>query len=290
MPTPEPPSGRARRALTIPVIGLAATSAVGCSLISSFDGLTGGASCEREAYVDTCEVIPRAPDGFRHVVDGDRVELCAVEADPFDPLKGMYRSKPDGASSCPPPDWLVEAAPEVVLRAAWSDAALHIHVRVDKATEIVPGEAEALYDGDAIEIFVGNAEEPTGSLEDDHATFLTFAPPRVPGGEGRSYSGKIAGVTSKARRDDAGYEVEIEIPWTSFNSEPPTAGRRILWNVALDVAAEIDGKRERFQSFLHYKDYAADGKQRFCRYDDPLHNERKPSQDDRSWCTPVLSP
>ncbi|MGK4003975.1 sugar-binding protein [Sorangium sp. So ce1036] len=292
MPTPGRPSGRAGRALTALAIGLAATSAVGCSLVSSFDGLTGGASCDREAYVDTCEVIPRAPDGFRHVIDGDRAELCAVESDPFDPLKGVYRSKPDGEPSCPPPSWLVEAAPHVVLRAAWSDEALHVHVRVDKATEIVLGEGEALYDGDAVEIFVGNAEAPTGVLEEDHATYLTFAPPLVPGGEGRSHSGKIAGVSSRARRDHAGYEVEIAIPWASLGGEPPSPGRRILWNVALDVAAEIEpgGERERFQSFLHYKDHAGDGKQRFCRYDDPLHDERKPSRDDRSWCTPVLSP
>lgn len=282
-------SGRARRALST-AAGLAAACSAGCSLLSSFDGLTGGPACDGEDYIDTCAVIPRAPAGLRQVVDGDGAELCEVESDLFDPAEGHYRTKPQGSSRCPPPDWLTEAAPSAVIRAAWSEAALHVHVRVDKATAIAPGEADALFSGDAVEIFVGNTEAPTGPLPDDHAGYVIVAPPREPGGAGASASGVVTRVASASRRDDAGYDVELEIPWSSLGGEPPAEGRTVLWNVGIDVAGdeiEPGGQRARFQSFLHYEE---DGKARFCRYDDPEDDQRKPSRDDRSWCRARLGP
>lgn len=289
----------ARRARGAPIAvaaGLAAHALAGCSLLSDFDGLTGGEpSCIGE-YVDVCDRIPRVPSGFAQEVDGSSADLCAaVASDTFKPKEGHYRTTV--GSRCPPPGWLADAAPLVIIHAGWSDEALHIHVHVDKTMDIVPSATDELYDGDAIEIFVGNAEAPTGSLAADHARHLMVAPPsqRSPKGYFRPADSSAPPFSGRwiARRGDDSYDVEIKIPWSFLGGteeHPPAAGRKILWNLGIDLAepAPPPGQeRARFQSFLHYED--PDGSIRYCR-DEATHNRVKPSVDDRSWCTPTLSP
>lgn len=275
---------RLRAALTAAALGLGAATAAGCILFSSFDGLTGGtedagapdggdAACGRTQVV-LCNEIPRAPNGFAQVVDGDAAEFCALPSTSLTPPKGQYRT-------CPEPAWLEEAAPRVEVHAAWSDAALHVHVRVDKATEVAPNDAGELYKGDAVEIFVGNAEAPTGPLTGDHAAQIIVAPPAAEGEPGSlGSSGSFTGAWA-ARRDEAGYEVELQIPWSFLGGEIPAAGRGVLFNFGIDVVGPAG---ERYQSFLRYE--AADGGTVWC-------NEvgvPKPSVDDRSWCRSELAP
>ena len=278
------PGLRTRAALMAAALGLASATAAGCILFSSFDGLTGGtedagvpdggdAACGR-THLQLCNEIPRAPDGFAQVVDGDAAEFCAIPSGSFAPGGGEYRT-------CPEPAWLEGAALRVEIHAAWSDAALHVHVRVDKATPVVPNDAGELYKGDAVEILVGNAEAPTGPLADDHAAQILVAPPAAEGEPGSlGSSGSFSGAWA-ARRDEGGYDVELEIPWSFLGGEIPAAGRGVLFNFAVDVVGPAG---ERYQSFLRYEQ--ADGGTLWC-------NDTaapKPAVDDRSWCRPDLAP
>jgi hypothetical protein len=279
------PRRLARITLSAFALGLAAAElAAGCILFSSFDGLTGGPddagtpdnldSACGQVIVALCKSIPRVPSGWEQVVDGDPAEFCAIPRATFEPEKGEFRT-------CPKPTWLAEAAPRAVLHAAWSDKALHIHVRVDKATAITPNEVGELYNGDALEIFAGNVEVPTGSFDADHVLHLILAPPPSEGAPGALSTSKVWSGPWITRRDDEGYDAELEIPWSSLGGEPPAAGRAILWNVGLDVAGPAG---ERYQSFVRYE--LPDGGTAWCHED----NLPKPSIDDRSFCSPELAP
>jgi len=279
------PKRRACAALLVAALGLCtAPMAAGCIFFSSFDGLTGGtedagtpdggdAGCSRE-FLNLCRAIPRAPNGFVQVVDGDAAEFCDIGADDFAPVDGQFRT-------CPKPSWVAAAAPHATVRAVWSVEALHVQVRVDKATPVMPNDAGELYKGDAVEIFVGNAEAPTGTLADDHAAQILLAPPAAEGEPGALATGMAFYGEWAARRDEAGYEVEIAIPWSFLGGEIPAAGRGVLWNFAVDV---VGSAGERYQSYMRYE--RGDGETQWCK--EPAF--AKPSSDDRSWCRSELSP
>jgi hypothetical protein len=275
---------RARAAIVVVALGVAiAPAAAGCIFFSSFDGLTdggdagapdGGDAACGQVKVALCNSIPRAGSGFVQVIDGDAAEFCAIPSATFDPAGGEFRT-------CPRPPWLEDAAARAVVHLAWSDAAIHAHVRVDKATPVAPSDAGEPYKGDAVELFFGNAEAPTGSFADDHVTIFIIAPPLEKGGSGTLSVSRAFNGEWTTRRDDTGYEVELSIPWSALGGASPASGRPILWNLGLDVAGPSG---PRYQAFLRYR--LPDGGTAWCN-DTPAP---KPSVDDESWCHPELAP
>lgn len=276
---------RARAALAAVALGLlVAPAAAGCIFFSSFDGLTdgvddagppdGGDAACGQVKVTLCKSIPPAPAGFAQVVDGDAAEFCAIPFTSFDPSVGQYRT-------CPRPGWLDDAAPRAAVHAAWSATAIHVHVRVDKAAAVVPNDAGELYKGDAIELFFGNVEAPTGSLDADHTVTIIVAPPEAQGGTGSLTASKVFNGAWVTRLDAAGYDVELSMPWTLLGGALPAEGRTIVWNFGLDVSAPSG---PRFQSFLRYE--LPDGGALLC--EDKA--SPKPSINDESWCRAELAP
>ncbi|MEO7590535.1 MAG: sugar-binding protein [Byssovorax sp.] len=280
------PPRRARAAFAAVALGfLVAPAAAGCIFFSSFDGLTDGvddagppdggsdAACG-QVKVPLCKSIPSAPGGFAQVVDGDAAEFCAIPFTTFDPSGGQYRT-------CPRPAWLDDAEPRAAVRAAWSAAAIHVHVRVDKATAVAPNDAGELYKGDAVELFFANVEAPTGALDADHSVTIIVAPPLTVGGPGTLSASKAFTGAWTTRLDATGYDVELTLPWSLLGGALPAANRTIVWNFGIDVAAPSG---PRFQSFLRYE--LPDAGPVWC--DD--NASPKPSSNDQSWCQATLSP
>jgi hypothetical protein len=265
----------------------AAPAFAGCILFSSFDGLTdggepdaaadapdGNATCDSMPLMG-CNPIPAAPPGFAPLIDGDPGEFCGLPSIVFNPAKGDY-------TDCPKPVWLSSDPVSVVIRAAWTADAIHVHVRVNKATPVAPyPDVTQLYKGDAVELYFVTIDAATGTLATDHAVSVIFAP-STDGKKGLRAPGSTFKGSWVTTADGAGYDVEVSIPSTDLGMTKLTSTRVIHWNVGVDVAHPGD---DRFQSFLHYQDL--DGGVVSCG---TMGGPLKPSVDDRSWCRAELQP
>jgi hypothetical protein len=198
---------------------VAALGAIGCSLITSFDGLGGvpeivprdsglgdqDASMGDDGDVQTdppsqdvnaadghyaCGVIvrngdlrtqiPRLTAPGGQTVDGIDDEFCDIAAASLTPQTAQ-RIEPD-ANAVPG-----ELSYELLVRAAWSDYGLHFHFHVEQSSPVVASDAGVpIYLGDTVELYVKGDALLSGDYEQDagdrYALHLAFAaPPRAEG-------------------------------------------------------------------------------------------------------------
>ena len=241
--------------------------------------------CLTPSGQDLCAAVPKFTTTDQ-VVDGAGDEFCSIRAMTF------------AAVSCPTVS--PEAAPalpaNVSLRVAWSEQAVHLHVRVLDPSVIVQADRAKLWDGDAVEIYIAgaNGAELEGAFDgtnDGGAIQLVLTPPSgafpARGEAFFSRLGEHAAINPSlyaGRLIPGGYELELRFPW------PPTAnlalpGARVAFDFALDVQDTASAGGRQLQCVI--SDVFVDGSQA-CGF--APGTPAAPYCDDRSWCQPELSP
>jgi hypothetical protein len=231
---------------------------------------------------DVCATIP--PFVGVQTVDGVGSEFCAIPATKFVVAQGLDQVNPQNAE---------QVATVAYIRVGWSADAIHMDIRVEQPVVTPPPLGDPAV-GDAVEVFLSPSSllhGYTGPGYDVGAQIVCGAPaPAQPPFAEMSYfppgafdildAGQFA-----ARQIDGGYELEIELSWadlatyTQGLSLLPVAGSTIGLDFAYDVGAGDGGRL--FQST--YSFHAHTGDSGCPQYDFPFC-------DDRTWCTPALSP
>jgi hypothetical protein len=253
-----------------------------CFFFSDFDGLSGGpapagsdaaedtdATCTGSQF-DMCQVVPKAPAGFAQVVDAMGDDFCQVPAQIFLPKLGKFHTCGTDAN------FIDSANAEVVLRMAWSDAALSVFAHVQKDPSIPIVSDTPLYKGDALELFFANTATRTGDLAADNALHVIIAPPPEDGGPGGA---NIPDGEWASRRTADAYEIELRIPWSEFGGPAPNSGAKVVVDLGVDI---VGPQGERYQSFVHYEQ--SDGATLYCK-DNSLP---VPSDGTLTWCESAL--
>jgi hypothetical protein len=255
------------------------------------DAPTGDASCT-SASNDFCVALPM----FTGVqtVDGKNDEFCGVPTFRFNPANEQLTwGSPDPRLSF-----------EATVQAAWSggqQGALHIFMHVPR-WPVVPQPYGVIYQGDAVEVLVaGSSANLTGDVEGDPGTMhVIAAPPALDAGGGGSAltfavnangSGGGAPLPASAgfaaRLDPGvGYDIELQIPWSTLGPPYPTSGSTIGLDIGIDVMLpNDDGGLDWHQAF--HKVLALVGTEMpngACLSPTDPH----PACDDRTWCRPAL--
>lgn len=225
---------------------------------------------------DACAKIPRftAP---KQLLDGAGREFCDVLASSFNASTGAH------PLPTPPPTGLDT---NVVIRAAWSPEALHVHVHVDQAKVFSPTPVEEVWHGDAIELFVSGSAMLTGPYggTDDPALQAIASPDQSPSSPARAliyrmgtYESVLGPSAFATRMVPGGYEIELEIPWSQVGAVPVSGGS-IGFDLGVDVRETGDAPGPELQTFLGYRPSVASTA---CPR---IH----PSCDDRTWCIAKL--
>ena len=230
---------------------------------------------------DACKKIPRFPAGVKQVVDGAGDEFCEVVATKTIASSGAFMEP------TPPP-----AGIDTVFytRVAWSDDALHIHVRVEQSAVYPPSSIEQIWHGDAVEIFVGGTAPLTGKYGPKTGDADAYQVIGAPAGSAAAraevwYDSALQAFlppsSFAARIVPGGYEIELLLDWTTLKMKP-VSGAVIAFDSAVDVRRDSSVTGPRLQSFLGYTKVIGPS---------PCNPERTtahPSCDDRSWCSPSL--
>lgn len=225
---------------------------------------------------DACKGIPRftAP---KQVLDGIGDEFCDVPATRLVATAAPYMLP------TPPPSGIDTV---VLIRTAWSPTALHVHVHVDQGRVSAPGGLEEIWRGDGVEVFASGFTPLTGKYDgtsDPGALQIIAVPPGASASRAELYSGEtlksfLPPSTFAARLVPGGYEVELEIDWTSLHGTPKT-GLVIGFDLGVDVRQDPAVIGPKLQSFLAYTAVS------LTPCSKPTAH---PSCDDRTWCTPTL--
>jgi hypothetical protein len=217
-------------------------------------------------------------------------------------MMGVQTVDCDPSEFCGVPVWVLDApsggsSPAVVrLQVAWSDAALHVFARV-ATWPVLPSTNIDLYTGDAVEIFVAaSSASLTGGQGDDAVHFVVAPPPpnTAAGGvgiffqpsEGTMSYPAPSGIFAACVIPDAGYDIEVQIPWTLSwlpPTTPPASGDRIGFDFAIDVSGAADGGR--IQTFEYLGPTPDSGAPSQCTV---IGEPEAPYCDDRSYCRPVV--
>jgi hypothetical protein len=116
----------------------------------------------------------------------------------------------------------------------WDEAALYIGLRCLDRTRANPGAAEAVYNGDAVELYLDARPQSAlrGQAWTPGAVHLFYSPfegtalkPRWAMRQGIATSAPaLEGVVVAATVEDWGYEVEFKVPWVNFPEFQPRPG------------------------------------------------------------------
>jgi hypothetical protein len=247
-------------------------------------------ACEAPAQAaDPCTTIPHFTG--TQIVDGIDTELAAIAATTVDRLTGTTVGSftPDAAGQ----------GITLTARVAWSDQALSLffHVDEDATGLVVPTASEPLYYGDGIEIFVKGDAMLTGTYDgtkDRGALQIILVPPSSAMGQparaemfvatgaddlgplDASYYAFVVGASS--------YDLEVRLPWTLVQATPGLPAPAPGDHIGLDFGVDYHSRSASAEAYqLLFADVPPP--------DDLLcPNGPHPSCDDRTWCTPALSP
>jgi hypothetical protein len=236
---------------------------------------------------DLCHLLPRFTGS--QTVDGQDDDFSSVPAAAY-----PWGTLPTSGGGVAMGDHL-----DVTARVGWSALGLHMfmHVHYETGDVRVPKSSDPLWYGDAIELFLkgnSNLTGPFGKGVDVGALQIVAAPdltspPRTQTfvSDGDAMPGPLPAGTIAARRDDAGYAIEFMIPWSLIlpsTGASPVAGSKIAFDFAVDYrsrSAEAGMNEPQYQLLLALRSVGTTT----CREGIPL-----PPCDDRTWCTPTLSP
>ena len=242
-----------------------------------------GVTCTPPGGGDPCTSIPMLAGA--QVVDCRPDEFCNVPVLTF-------LADADGDASVP-----------ATFQVAWSDAGLHVYVRVRKWPVVPAAGDNGVYAGDAIELFTASSSADLTGSQDDDAIHLAVSPPAtaaMPGGRATYFVANVGtyngmstfpvpmGTSLGCIVADAGYDIEFEVPWHApwLSPQPtsvPSAGQMAGFNFALDVPSVDDAGFK--QTFEHLAPIPEGGATDNCVSFGVME---APFCDDRCSCAPML--
>ncbi len=266
-----------------------ATSDAGADSHAGDSAEPGDAGCPIlvDAGGNVCTAIPAFLGA--QVVDGIGDEFCAIPATTFVVSKGIATVNPGAAS---------QIQTVVYLRMAWSPDAIHLFMNVVEPMVHSPPPG-APFQGDAIEVYISPSSLLHGTFGADasdvgvHLTCAAPAAAQPPFAESFGFPALtpitvLDGGQFAARLVDGGYNLEVELSWATLAtlSAGPELSPGALSTIGIDFQCDIgdgDGGRT-FQSSLALQSFA--GSTTCPQY---VHGIL-PYCDDRTWCTPTLTP
>ncbi len=247
-------------------------------------------ACEAAAQAaDPCATIPHFTG--TQLVDGIDTELGAIPATIVDRLRGTTVGSftPDMAGH----------GITLTARVAWSDQALSLffHVDEDATGLVVPAASEPLYDGDAIELFVKGDAMLTGiydGTKDRGALQIILVPPSTAMGQparaemyvatGADHLGPLDASYYAFTVGASSYDLEVRLPWTLVQATPGLPAPAPGDHIGLDFGVDYHSRSAATEAYqLLFADVPPPT-------DLLCPNGPHPSCDDRTWCTPALSP
>jgi hypothetical protein len=245
--------------------------------------------------VGLCQAIPPFGSGVQ-TVDGNNDDFASVPS--------QYLSYKQFVNSAN----IMNDELDVTAQVGWSDAGLHMffHVQYESGGPVAlpPFDGGELWYGDALELFLKGSLPLTGNfngVSDRGAIQIAVAPDLTnpPRSEtyvdkGNTLLGPLSSDTVGAHRDGSdAYDIELMIPWRLIlapGATEPKAGSKIGFDFAVDYRYRGDGgalnpANPELQMLL--ADNPAVGT---APTDCPPGSTSVPSCDDRTWCTPTLSP
>jgi hypothetical protein len=261
----------------------AESSADAATQLDASDGSDASDGCAPSTSADTCKSIPL----FKGVqtVDGLGDDFCGVPAFVFIPANERLTADPEPGN----PGLLIQATVQV----AWSpdpNAALHVFVHIPKWPVYAAAPPAYPWSEDAVEVLAaGSATDLTGNADasDPGATHIIIAAPPTDSAASYATNGGgigtplAAGTFATILDENVGYNVELEIPWSTLGSPPPSKGAKIAFDVGFDLMLPSDGGLERYQAFHSILALTGAPSQACGGF-------LQPSCDDRTWCTPTL--
>ncbi|MDB6153604.1 MAG: hypothetical protein JWL90_2057 [Chthoniobacteraceae bacterium] len=121
------------------------------------------------------------------------------------------------------------------LRCAWNASELRLLFRCedDYVWATLTERDGPLYTEEVVEMFL----DPVGDLESYFEievnplnTVLDLVLRKSPSGYRKDFSWRCEGLQTRVEKDDAGWNLEVSIPFGSLTAEPPTAGTRWRMN------------------------------------------------------------
>jgi len=230
------------------------------------------APCKPIGGGNLCDGLPKF-EGTPQVVDGFGDEFCSVPTTHFDPTKGelMFPS--------PAPTWVKS---DVRARFAWTGGGMHAHIQVTDTNIQVVDDADFLWKGDAVEVYVAGFTPLTGLFDgtsDAGAMQIVIAPPSGPAParaeifQNTVHVGSLGPGKWAVRIVPDGYEIELRIPWTDLGAP---GDLKVGASIGLTIAlVDKDVSPDRFWSVYKMSPI-------------PSGSCGQPSCDDRLWCFPKL--
>lgn len=213
----------------------------------------------------------------KQIVDALPDEWCALEYQDWDSTKGDV--------TVPSP---ADPASKVIVRMrfAWSGDALHAFISVTDSNVIVSPDSATAYAGDSVELYVSAFSTLGGRFDDTNdrgAKQIVISPPS--GGTPAHAQIYLTGTPSgtlpadqwQARLTPTGYDVELQLPWTSFGGDVEAANA----NVGLDVAVNSKWTNDTPQTWSAWRVRTFTGTT-------TCGGAALPWCDDRTWCKPKL--
>ncbi len=248
----------------------------------------GDASCSPPSGADPCDAIPELQG--TQVVDGSNSEFCSVPYITFYAGDGVI---PPGTPEFPDP------APVLTLQVAWTRTGLAVFAHVQEPNPSPPPGADAIYEGDAIELFVAaSSTSLTGDGGGDKGTFHFILAATSASGQavGESYASNggstppvpLQSSTFVGKLVADGYDVEATFPWANFGGTAPTRNAVIGFDFGVDIAtnkspdAGPDAGHDKTIQTFYFSNTRKATKPNNCGI------LAEPFCDDRTWCTPQL--